>query len=1081
MTAQLVREPEEAVRLVDEACRGPALGVWDVLEPELDAGVLGSLRRAIDAHDALLQECGLLREGPEASDQRAALVAYRHGVLNDVLAQLEEGLGRGGPVGRVVAALDDAWQEAVRLSSELPRLATVRWGAGALDVMPSDGPARRIGKAWGRVFGAARKADRARPAPLRALALEHLQRHVGPALQVGAVASAQAWAAWVLRLEDACAEWADEVLPALAVADTAKVAERGTKPVGGGAGEGVGADEESTSVVEPSGGADDPGGSVTEDDAALGDPMRHAREAAKAFGSTLAELAAATPHAEARSAMEARLAQAAEALSSDVRVAGSFVHRPSPVSSRDLDLRRLTRARRVLASWDEQAAARISLHRAYLSVLVGGAAVREKLVDRARVALLDPVRALEGDVVSLARLAEDVRRTGSVEARGDSFTALRASTEEVVRAAAARVADAAVSAESLDGMLGDTIDALHGIVGQAPAVLVLHRRESSTPDKLRVSEERAVPFQELARQSLDALRVERIRSAMLGLERAVAPAQVEVGELPSVISFAFDAAAKELQADSVARGEASPAEGAGASERATRLFLEALDRSADVLRQAPLTVESALVAADARVAEELSGGALLLLDRIGAGRMHAQLLRARSRFSALRVRIADRLRPRLRRVRRLLRLLWLRTRRAGHRWIRRARAAIGDQPVRGARGERTVRAFARADSGPGHVPLVYQRLFSLDPVEDASFLVGRGGELAEMLKRWRRWREEDEVPVVVRGNPGTGVTSLLRVTAGMFEAEGASVRHMEITERILDEATLVSRLKDAVGEGPESTLEELAARILRSERGGVPDVVVVDGLEHLYLRVPGGTDLLERFLTLMSETEPRIFWIAGMGQSAWKLVVKAEPVAIAQVDGVEIGALPVDRLRETVLQRHRRSGLRLRFEEPREGRTLLRRRLRGLRGTEGHRRLLEEDFFEQLHRVALGNLRLALFHWLLAADFDTEEGGVLMRPPVRPEFGVLEGLEMTQNFTLKALLEHGTLTLAEHDAVFRVTHQASYQIFESLQNRMLIEELDPRPAWEQEDSEIRRASRYRIRPLLVGAVGAHLRKLNVVH
>jgi len=185
-----------------------------------------------------------------------------------------------------------------------------------------------------------------------------------------------------------------------------------------------------------------------------------------------------------------------------------------------------------------------------------------------------------------------------------------------------------------------------------------------------------------------------------------------------------------------------------------------------------------------------------------------------------------------------------------------------------------------------------------------------------------------------------------------------------------------------------------------------------------------------------------------------------------------LGALSVDRLQETVLQRHRRSGLRLRFVEPREGRALLRRRLRRLRGTEGHQRLLEDDFFEQLHRISDGNLKLALFHWLLAADFESEEGAVSMRPLVRPDFAVLDALDTSQNFTLKALLEHRTLTLDEHRAVFRLPRQESYQVFEALQNRRLIEELAPAGS---------RAARYRIRPLLVGAVTSHLRTRNIVH
>ena len=360
--------------------------------------------------------------------------------------------------------------------------------------------------------------------------------------------------------------------------------------------------------------------------------------------------------------------------------------------------------------------------------------------------------------------------------------------------------------------------------------------------------------------------------------------------------------------------------------------------------------------------------------------------------------------------------------------------------------------------------------------------MGRTAELSDLIQRWRRWQEEDEVPVMVRGYPGSGVTSFLSIVADALSRDGATVVRLDVEQRIGDESDLTSRLAALLGIAPAASLGDLAVNVFGAPRGSEPaDVVIVDGLEHLYLRVPGGTDLLERFLTFMSETEPRVFWVAGVSQPAWKLIAKAEPTAVSQVEDFELRALPVARLKETILQRHRRSGLQLSFAEPREGRALLKRRLRRLRGTEAHQQVLAEDFFEQLHRISMGNLKLALFHWLLAADFERAEGEVLMQPLRRPDFGVLEALDATHNFTLKALLEHRTLTLDEHLAVFRVTRQESYQTFESLQNRRLIERVDDPVASEAGASEIGRTSRYRIRPLLVGAVTAHLRTLNIVH
>jgi hypothetical protein len=185
-------------------------------------------------------------------------------------------------------------------------------------------------------------------------------------------------------------------------------------------------------------------------------------------------------------------------------------------------------------------------------------------------------------------------------------------------------------------------------------------------------------------------------------------------------------------------------------------------------------------------------------------------------------------------------------------------------------------------------------------------------------------------------------------------------------------------------------------------------------------------------------------------------------------------------VREAVLSRHRRSGLDVHYTESVTTGARLRRRLRRIRDGKGFKKLLEDEFFEQLHRTSGGYLGLALFQWLQAATFDPDEG-VIMQLPRRPDFSVLDQLSLTQNFTLKAFLEHRTLTLGQHDRIFRLRRQESYQILESLRNRQLIERVVHEREPDAEKSDIQVDLRYRVRPLLTGAIIAHLQARNIVH
>lgn len=223
-----------------------------------------------------------------------------------------------------------------------------------------------------------------------------------------------------------------------------------------------------------------------------------------------------------------------------------------------------------------------------------------------------------------------------------------------------------------------------------------------------------------------------------------------------------------------------------------------------------------------------------------------------------------------------------------------------------------------------------------------------------------------------------------------------------------------------------------------------------------------------------------LVWVGGITTSAWQLVAAVEPTAVSQVELVQLGPLTPAAIREAIGVRHRRSGLPLRFEGPVEGRTVLRRRLSQARTTEDHQNLVADTFFEQLGRTSGGDLRLALFQWLQVADFGSGQGVRISRVE-RPSFSVLESLTLTQNFTLKAFLEHRTLTLAEHDKIFRLPRSESFQVFESLGNRHLIRVQSLDVSGEDTRPGVQADLRYQIQPLLVGAITSHLRARNIVH
>ena len=556
-------------------------------------------------------------------------------------------------------------------------------------------------------------------------------------------------------------------------------------------------------------------------------------------------------------------------------LAGSFLERSGDQAASP-ELRKGVRMVAVYQAWDEAIGARLRMYRSLLSIFSGTTAVQRRLIWRFSEQNLKPVRALPDTGKALEGLA-----TGLGPATPESLAALRDRVTAILEPAIASLPPSDEVRTLLSSGSDSTIEALTAMVRQTPATLDLHAETARPPTGPRKAEIRTVPLQELARQSFDALRIERIRASTQGLVAAVDNVREGVESLPEVFAFADNAALQELE-------EAEE----GAATRATTLVTEALHSMSESLRNELQELETALATAQRRLASEICEGSLALLDRVAAGRMQAQLLAARSRLTDLRVKVNETWGPPVDRA-----AAWLITRaklvrRFVTRGLRKGSAIVGGSSSIHAASTRAIKTLADASAFTDQLPLVYKRLFTLDALSEPGLLAGRSAELADIMARWRSWQMEDGVPVIVRGRQGSGVTSFLNVFCASVTDDGGTVQRTTISERVEDEATLARFLSEQIGVPTSDTLADLSTAIFAAPQDSTPSAVALDDLEHLFIRVPGGTDLIERLLTLMAETEPRIFWVGGITTSAWQLVATSEPSAVSQIDLLDLQRSP---------------------------------------------------------------------------------------------------------------------------------------------------------------------------------------------
>ena len=747
-------------------------------------------------------------------------------------------------------------------------------------------------------------------------------------------------------------------------------------------------------------------------------------------------------------------------LLANVAVAGTFVANddtPDTTPRRDEEL---------AAEWDRwasESAARLDLCRVLLEVRGGVEAIHRELTSRwgAAVQEID------------AGLSEIEKRLEAGRARADRLAGRVGGIAETLQRDEARTVDDISRVEDtlpqpprLLEMLNDRAEsALHRfreVAERLPEELVVHRVPRPDAQMRRPGGEGyAVELREAGLQAFDALRAQRIRAAPATVSEAMEQVRAMVAELREVAAYGYEAAIAEISE------AADPA-----SVDPTVMVADGLARAAGKVEEARGVIFAALAAAETAAGREVGQGMEHLFQRATADRLTGRYLDARSHVVAEAARDQERWRGRLSlaasRVSGVLRVLRSRL------WPVRRALGIGED-IR-SRVELRDRTLAFAKEIPAGLPVVYRRLFSFEPLTDPRLLAGRDDALDTLESAWARWRSERTRSLMVIAPTGSGATSFLNIAAERLSGEDSRTVRRTLRERLRTEAALAARLGRWLGIDGAAELDRLAQRILEAPPGSLPRQVIVEGAEHIHLRVPGGASLLRRLLAFTTRTQPRIFWVLSMSSSAWQLAEKRCPASLADIEQVPLRGLRATELRQAVLARHRLSGLPLHYLEPRTGRNLLRTRRRGLRGSQKHQQLIETDYFQKLHRASLGSIRLALFHWLRSADFGTVEGSLRVRPlePLEPFAGPLD---IDQSFALKAILDHGTLTVDEYSEVVRVPVPRSRHMFHALSDLRVIETAAAGAPAGSDGS----GARYRVRPLVNGAVVAHLKSLNIAH
>ena len=327
------------------------------------------------------------------------------------------------------------------------------------------------------------------------------------------------------------------------------------------------------------------------------------------------------------------------------------------------------------------------------------------------------------------------------------------------------------------------------------------------------------------------------------------------------------------------------------------------------------------------------------------------------------------------------------------------------------------------------LPAVYRRLFRIEPVEDARFLVGRAVELQAFEDALTLWKQNRPVSIILAGQRGSGKTSLLNCLNEQFHS--FPVTRSCFRERLVDAKSL-DRFLAKILKLDES--KAIVPQLLVGERR----IVIIEEMERTFLRHIGGYGAIRQLQNIIQATSRKILWVLAINEVSYGFLCRA--VSLAQNFTHRIKTAVADRndLKSAIMVRHDLSGLRLRFRSRFERPN----RWRELRQRLNKAKEPESVFFDRLAAQSRGVYRTALEVWL--GHIEAFEGGVLyMKQIADLELDdVVAELDVSDLFSLVAILQHGSLTPEEHSQVFNTSPEASTSQLDELVSRELLED-DP--------------------------------------
>ena len=369
----------------------------------------------------------------------------------------------------------------------------------------------------------------------------------------------------------------------------------------------------------------------------------------------------------------------------------------------------------------------------------------------------------------------------------------------------------------------------------------------------------------------------------------------------------------------------------------------------------------------------------------------------------------------------------------------------------------------------GKLPYVYQRLFSVRPLEDTVFYEERVAEMAVLQEAFQNWEKGRYASTILLGEKGSGITTINNIFLKNFAGKTRyQLIYGDTIQKIYTEKDFIAYMNRLLPESDASKLEDIIVYLQQQKK---KTIFVFENLEHFYLRKVNGFQCLKMLFELISKTQKQVFWLCSCTMYAWYFLDKTSRISSYFEYTIKIDHVQSQQLKEVILKRHRVSGYGVMFTPSLQ--EAGRKKFQKMSDQE-QQVYLENEYFQDLNQVTSGNFSIAQLFWLRSTRQVT--GDVITIGSLKDiDFSFLKSLPLSQVLALHALLLHDGLTEPQYMEVAEQLSVAGEEELETRKSSLSLIQM-------QDDGLLTRKEKiFLINPLLYRQVVNLLQVKNFLH